>query len=117
MDFFYSRIDTLIIAAMFSTADIAYYEVARKIPQSLQGLFGSFQMAYYPSLSRLYSRNEHVAAESLLKNSLRITAFGSLCVACIAFLFGNDIIRLLFSDQYLAGAPVFIILSVSLSIS
>ncbi len=117
MDFFYSRIDTLIIAAMFSTADIAYYEVARKIPQSLQALFGSFQMAFYPLLSRLYSKSEHLEAENLLKNSLRLVAFGGLCVACFAFLFGESVIRLLFSDQYLASAPVFVILSVNLSIS
>lgn len=116
LDFFYSRIDTFLIAAMLNSADIAYYEIASRIPDSLQSLFNSFNMAYYPSLSRLYAKNERGKAERLLKNALRLTTFGSLCVACVAFLFGKDIITLLFSNQYLAGVPVFVIMSVSTAI-
>jgi O-antigen/teichoic acid export membrane protein len=116
LDFFYSRIDTFLIATMLNTADIAYYEIASRIPDSLQSLFGSFNMAYFPSISRLYAKNDHHGAENLLENALRLTAFGSLFIAAIAYLFGKDIIRLLFSEQYLASEPVFIIISISLSV-
>ena len=97
LSFFYSRIDTFMIAAMLPAADIAYFAVARKIPESLSALFDSFNTVFFPWFSRLYSTNEHENAELLLRNALRLATFISLCLAGIVLLFGKDIMNLLFS--------------------
>ncbi len=117
LSFFYGRIDTLMIAAMLSPADIAYFEVARKIPDSLLSFFDAYNTVFFPLFSRLHSTAEHEKAESLLRNALRLVTFVSLFIASIAFLFGKDIMRLLFSDQYIAAAPVFFILMIALTLT
>ena len=54
-------------------------------------------------------------AESLLQDALRLITFISLSVAAIVFLFGKDIIRLLFSERYVVVAPVFFVLMLALT--
>ncbi len=115
LSYFYSRIDTLMIAALLAPANIAYFEIARKIPDSLLAFFDSFVIVFFPLFSRLHSNGERQKAEALLRNALRVITFISLCIAAGAVLFGRDIIRLLFSEQYMAAAPVFIILAITLS--
>jgi O-antigen/teichoic acid export membrane protein len=117
LSFFYSRIDTFMIAAMLPAADIAYFAVARKIPESLSALFDSFNTVFFPWFSRLYSTNEHENAELLLRNALRLATFISLCLAGMVLLFGKDIMNLLFSSKYIVAAPVFFILMVALALN
>ena len=114
LSYFYNRIDTLMIAAMLPAADIAYFEVARKIPDSLLAFFDAYTTVFFPLFSRLYSANEHEKAELLLRRSLRLITFIGLFMACVILLFGKDIMRLLFSDKYSVAAPVFFILMVAL---
>ncbi len=114
VSYFYGRIDTLMIAAMLPVADIAYFEVARKIPDSLLAFFDAYTTVFFPLFSRLYSANEHEKAELLLRSSLRLITFISLFMAGIVLLFGKDIMRLLFSDKYAVAAPVFFLLMVAL---
>jgi O-antigen/teichoic acid export membrane protein len=117
LSYFYSRIDSLMIAAFLGPADLAYYEIAHKIPDGLSNFFDAFRVAYFPSFSRLFARQEKVGAESLLKNALRLTTFCGLFASAFAFLFGKQIFLLLFSTKYLAGVPAFIIIMISLSLT
>lgn len=117
VSYFYGRIDTLMIAAMLPVADIAYFEVARKIPDSLLAFFDAYTTVFFPLFSHLYSANEYEKAELLLRSSLRLITFISLFMAGAALLFGKDIIRLLFSEKYVVAAPVFFILMVALALT
>ncbi len=114
LSYFYNSIDTWMIAALLPTADVAYFSIARRIPDSLLSFFDTYTTVFFPLFSRLHAANEHEKAELLLHNALRLVTFISLSIAGITLLFGKDIIQLLFSDKYIVAAPVFFMLMVAL---
>lgn len=117
LSFICARIDTLVIAALLGPANIALYEVARKIPDNLRTLYESFRQVYYPFLAKRYALEDKRHASKLLNDSTRFVAFFTLLGAVITIVFGQDIIRLFFSEKYLPSAPIFMILMLNLSIA
>lgn len=117
LGFAFQRIDTLIIGVLLGPADVAYYEIARRIPDSLARLYEAFRSVYYAFLSRLFGLGQQNKAAQLLNNSTRLVSFASILGALLALLFGRDIIILLFSEYYLASVPAFVLLMAALGIS
>jgi O-antigen/teichoic acid export membrane protein len=116
LNFIYSRIDTIMIAAFLGPAEIALYEVARKIPDYLRNLYEPFISVYYPVFGKQYALNDKQHAGELLNNALRFVTFITILGAVIAVLFGREIIQLLFSEKYSAGGVIFAILMINQSI-
>lgn len=117
LSFVYTRIDTLVIGALLGPAEIAYYEIARRIPDSLQRLYESFRSVYFPFISKFLDTNEYRKAARLLNTSSRYMAFASLLAAVGVMAFGADFLQLLFSDRYLASAPAFTVLMMTMGVS
>jgi O-antigen/teichoic acid export membrane protein len=117
LDFSYSRIDTMIIGALLGTGGIAYYEIARKIPDSLMQLYSVFASVYFPISAKLYAREAKEKTESLMNHSLRVLAFLTILGALTAVVFGKDIIRLLFSEAYLPSYFAFVLLMLGLTLN
>jgi len=117
LTFIFRRIDTLVIGAYLGTVDIAYYEIARKIPDYLARLFESFRSVYFSFMSKLFAREQWDKATQMLNNSTRWISFLTTVGALAALVFGSSIISLLFSDRYLPSAPVFVLLMIRLNIA
>jgi O-antigen/teichoic acid export membrane protein len=117
MSFIFMRIDTLIIGAMLGAAGTAFYEVARRIPDSLFRFYEAFRAVYYPSISSLFAQGQRDTATRVLNNSVRWVSFVTILGAMIALLFGEDIITLLFSADYRASVPAFVLLMVALNLT
>jgi O-antigen/teichoic acid export membrane protein len=117
LGFAFQRIDTLILGVLLGPAEVAYYEIARRIPDSLARLYEAFRSVYYAFLSRLFGLQQQDKAAQLLNNSTRLVSFASILGALLALLFGRDIIILLFSEYYLASVPAFVLLMIALGIS
>ena len=117
LTFIFSRVDTFIIGSMLGPAGIAYYEVARRIPESLNDVYDAFRMVYFPFAARLFARNQRRELLKLLNHSIRVLSFMTMLGALIAFLFGNDIFTLLFSQKYLSSVPAFVILMIGLNLA
>ena len=117
LTFIFRRIDTLVIGAFLGTVDIAYYEIARKIPDYLTRLFEAFRSVYFSFMSKLFARGQRDKAIQVLNNSTRWISFLTAVGALTAVVFGNSIISLLFSDRYLPSAPVFVLLMIRLNIA
>lgn len=115
--FIFSRIDTVIIGVMLGPAGVAYYEVARKIPEYLGQIYEAFRCVYFPLISELFMGSERKRAAQLLNNSTRLVSFVTAAGALMAWLFGKDLFVLLFSEQYLASVPAFIWLMVALVVA
>jgi O-antigen/teichoic acid export membrane protein len=113
LSYFYNRIDSIMIAFMLGTANVAYFEIARKIPDSLISFFDSFRMVFFPTFAKFYASDEKGNAESLLRNALRVTTFACLSIAYFTYLFGKDIINLLFSSKYVLIVPSFFVMMIS----
>ena len=117
LDFSFSRIDTMIIGALLGTGGIAYYEIARKIPDSLMQLYSVFASVYFPISANLYAREVKEKTENLMNHSLRVLTFLTIFGALAAVVFGKDIIRLLFSETYLPSYFAFVLLMFGLTLN
>ena len=117
LGFLFLRVDTLMLGALLGPAGIAYYEVARKIPESLVRLYDAFRAVYFPSIANLFARGKHHQATKMLNHSTRWLSFLTISGALIALLLGNDIISLLFSESYLPSVPAFVLLMIELNLT
>ena len=117
LTFFFQRIDSVVVAAFLGPADLALYEVARKIPDNLRGLYNPFISVYFPFISKRYDLDSREHASDLLNDAVRFVAFVTLLGTAIAILFGQAIIQFLFSGKYVSSAPIFALLMFNLSIS
>lgn len=97
----YNRSSVLLIGYFLNPASIAAYEVAQKIPDGLLRLFKSFVTVYFPNLSKLFSQGNVKAAQQLISKSLVLFSVGLIFVALFSFLFRQEIVLLIFSENYL----------------
>jgi len=117
LSFVFQRIDTLVIGALLGPSAIAYYEIARKIPDSVARLYEAFRSVYFPFMSRLFALGDRKKAAEMLNHSTRLVAFMGSLGALLGLVFGDDIVSLLFSERYLPAVPAFVLLMVTLAIS
>lgn len=110
LTFFFRRIDIVMIASLMGPAEVALYEVARRIPEGLVSLYDSFRAAFYPHVSSLIAKGKRYEAEKVVGHSVRLVAFVGAFAAMVALVFGEEIIELLFSEEYVESAPVFVLL-------
>ncbi|MEM7333975.1 MAG: flippase [Chloroflexota bacterium] len=96
----YDKSSVFLINFYLDPLSIALYEVALKIPDGFMRIFRSFITVYFPSISSLFAQKQEQEAIKVMNKSLGIfsLAITALCVG--AFLFGREIVTLLFSDQY-----------------
>jgi len=107
LSFVFMRADTFIIGGFLGPAEIAVYEIARKIPESLESLYDAFRKVYFPYLSDLFSQKDHAGASKVLNHSLRLISVAGVFGVLVAFLFGEEIILLLFTETYEQSIPLF----------
>lgn len=115
--FLFGRLDTLVIGSLLGPSQIAYYELARKIPDSLGNLFNTYLSVFFSYLSRLLGRGERREASDLVNHSARLVSFCGLAVAVVTACFGREIIKLLFSAKFISVAPTFVVLSVAVTVT
>lgn len=114
LTFFFQRADTFIIGGFMGPAEIAIYEIARKIPESIESLYEAFRKVYFPFISDLFGQKRFKEASAMLNHSMRLVAVAGVFGVLIAFFFGREIIFLLFSDAYEESILLFGILMIVL---
>jgi O-antigen/teichoic acid export membrane protein len=117
LDFVFARIDTVVIGVWLGTTSVAFYEVARKLPDSIMYLFDAFQSVYFSFVSKFHAEGSRNKVAKLLSNSTRVLSFLTSLAALGAVLFGKQIISLLFSQAYLPSYYAFVVLMFGLNLS
>jgi len=112
--FAYSKLDTIIIGSLLGTKGVAYYDIAKKIPDSLMQLYSVFISVYFPISANVYATEEKGKTDFVMNNSIRLLAFLAVFATLGSVLFGKEIIILLFSKEYLASYWVLILLMIGL---
>lgn len=115
LTFIFTRIDTFIISALLGPAEVAFYEIARRIPDSLEQMYGAFREVYFPFISRLFALGKKDKVAIMLNHSTRLISFVSILGALVALVFGDKIVILLFSEIYLPSVPVFVLMMIGLT--
>ena len=116
LDFTFNQAGTFIIGALLGPAQIAFFEYARKIPDSLEMLYGAFRQVYFPFLSKLFGDGHKDEASGMLNHSVRLIAFFGIFGTFIAYFFGEQIVVTFFSEEFLPSALVFYILMINLTL-
>lgn len=117
LTFIFNRIDSLAIAVYLQPADLAMYEVARKIPEALRSFYDPFKSVYFPNFSKRFTQDGPRQAAELLNEALRIVAFITLLAVMFTILFGREILELVFTEKYSSAYPIFVLFMVNLSIA
>ncbi len=115
--FGYQRFDSLFIGALLGPAEIALYEIARKIPDALIRLYNSFKSVYFPLFANQFAQGDNDKTTQTLSSAIRWLIFFSLFGSVFVLLFGKEIISILFSPDYQSIAPVFTLLMVGFSLT
>jgi len=110
LTFLYDRINIIMIGIFLSLESIAFFEVARKIPEGVARLFQPFIVVYFPNLASLFAEDRKNEARLLMNRSLSLVALLFSGVFLGSLLFRAEIIRLLFSETYREAAPAFAVL-------
>lgn len=113
-DFAYSKLDTVIIGSLLGTRGVAFYDIARKIPDSLMQLYSVFISVYFPISANVYATEKGEKTNYILNNSIRLISFTAVLATLLVLLFGKEIIVLLFSAEYLGSYWVLILLMLGL---
>jgi len=107
------RISMILIAAFLNPVSVAYFGVAQKLPEAFARMFKSFIIVYFPNLSKFFSEGKTREARDLLNYSLILSTTVISALVLISFLFKEEIVVLIFSEQYRDAATAFSILVLS----
>jgi O-antigen/teichoic acid export membrane protein len=103
-----------LLSRFLGASAVAFYNVASRIPNALQGLAQTYIDVYFPTMTDLLTKGKKEQACRMLDHSLRLLSFGLGLVALVAVLFGQQIIHVLFSDKYLPSTTIFGLLMIAL---
>lgn len=116
MSFIFQRMDVLLVGILIGPSQVAFYEIARRIPDSLAEAYEAFVQVFFPFVSKYSETGEKDKLSTMMDISIRWIVFPLLLGALIAFLFGEVIITSIFSDTYLPSVPVFGIVMTGLAV-
>jgi O-antigen/teichoic acid export membrane protein len=115
LNYIFTKVDRFMIGAMISSAGLASYEIATKVPEMMRRIFESFRNVYFPNISHLFSKGDFYRAQLMLNHSIRIVSFATVLLSLIVALFQVDLITLLFSSLYADSAAALSILMITVS--
>ena len=117
LDFVYRRFDSIFIGALLGPAEIALYEIARKIPDAFTRLYNSFITVYFPLFTNQFAEGDQEKSNQTLATSIRWLSFIGILGTLIAALFGEQILGLVFVADYQAASFVFTLLMIVFSLT
>ena len=110
LGFLRERVNVFIVGALLNPVSVAYYDIATRIPDGLGKIFQSFIIVYFPNSSTLFSQGKKEEAQNLMNKSLGILSIGIAFIVLVSFIFRNEIILLIFSNEYLPSSMAFSLL-------
>lgn len=117
LTYVYNKSSVLLIAALMTSSSVAIYEIASKVPDAFFRLFTSLIVVFFPSIAELLKSGQKEMAVKFLDKSLVICAAVLSFIALVAFLFKEEIVILIFSDQYREASLVFSIMMMNLCLN
>ena len=102
--------DTLMLGYFSSSADVGIYNVALPTAQLIRSIPGALGVIFFPVISELYARNK---IEDLRRTYSAVTKWMLALiwpVFLLVLLFPEQIIKILFGAEYIAGATALSIL-------
>ncbi|MEM7336205.1 MAG: oligosaccharide flippase family protein, partial [Chloroflexota bacterium] len=96
----YGKSSVFLINYYLSPASIALFEIAVKIPEGFVRILRSFLVVYFPNIATLFSQDKKQEALKFINKTVGVGSVGISILCVITFIFGADIVKLVFSPQY-----------------
>ncbi len=108
---FMNQGDVLLLGAMCSLSEVAYYSTAKKLAYSVLTLTDPLATSVFPQLSHLIAAKVYHKVKTMIGSITRMVALPALIFLGVAFLFKEEIITLLYGNAFSdASTPFFILL-------
>jgi len=107
-----SKVDTLMLGAMVPTDMVAIYSIGIKISDLVNVLFAVGITVLGPLVSKLYTESKTALLEKTIKKVMRIIFVLSFIVFLFLVFYGRWVLGF-FGEEFPAGYPILIILSVA----
>jgi O-antigen/teichoic acid export membrane protein len=104
MNFFFQRVDTLLVVAWLGLGPAAVFEMVKRIPGLLSRLLGAALVPYLPGLAERLRAGENGRASTLIEEAAALSAFVGYGTALLAIAIGEPLLGLLFAPEYKDGA-------------
>ncbi len=104
LTYIYNRVSVLLIGGLLTPVSVAMYDMAGKVPDGFNRLFTSLIAVYFPSISELINKDRKSEARSFMNRSLVLASTALSFVALGVFLFREEIILIVASEQYLEAS-------------
>lgn len=101
--------DTIMLSWMRTPEEVGFYAAAQKPIQILYVFAGLFATSLFPTFVRL-AKNSHERLKEVLEKAITISLLAALPISLGGFILGDQIINLIFGNDYSAGASAFNIL-------
>jgi O-antigen/teichoic acid export membrane protein len=113
----FRRVDVLLLGTLAGPAGVAFYAVASRIPDALQRMSESYIAVFFPTMSTLLKSSQRGQAHQMMNQSLRLISFISALMAIGGVVYSRPITLLLFSEKYIASAPILAVLMLGFHIT
>lgn len=113
MSTLYSHLDAVFLGYFWLRPDVADYRAASKIVHPVFFVGQAIWTMLFPTISDLHSRGQHALIGPLVGKAERYQSMVMLGALTVAFVFAEEGLRIISSEQYLSAAPTLRILIVS----
>ncbi|MFW5928064.1 MAG: flippase, partial [Thermoplasmatota archaeon] len=104
--------DRVIIGYFLETSDVGVYSVAAGIPLMIGSMFAPISTVLLPTFSERESKGE--SSELILKEVFSFLLFISIPLIIFIILFSQDILLIVFGEEYVLGAMVLSLTSIEI---
>ncbi|TWT93635.1 oligosaccharide flippase family protein [Neorhodopirellula pilleata] len=106
----YECVAVLLLGALMAPSSVALYAIAMKLPEAATRVLMSLVVVFFPSMSELMDAGRHDEGKRLMNLSLVAFSVGLSFIAITTFFFKEEVILVLFSEQYLVAATALALL-------
>lgn len=107
LGFVFQRADTVLVAMLLGSPTlVAYFEMAKRLPNLFSRILGAMLVPYLPGLSSRIAEEDFAGASRLLNKTLGLVAFLGYGSVLAVLVIQRPLIVLLFSERYLECLPV-----------
>lgn len=101
LNLFTKNMDVLLLGYFRNATEVGYFRLAKSFVSTVSVVSTPFYRAFFPQLATLWSRNKHIAFNSLVKRFTALVSLFAVPAAIIIALLSPLIIRLTVGGQFL----------------
>lgn len=117
LTYVYNRINVLLVGGFLTPVAVALYDMAGKIPDGFNRLFTSLIVVYFPSVSELLNDGRKEEAAKFMNRGLVLGSAALSFVALMVFLFRDEVILIVASEQYLEASLALALLMINFNLN